>query len=101
MLSSPRAAATRAEARRPERMVRAGTATPASSNVAAKTAPAPGNSAHARTTADPPTIAAISGGGSTRRNRSCSASTSATSRLSRSPLRKSARPAGASGSSRV
>ena len=98
--SSPRGGAVRSAAWRAPRAASHGTAAPASSSPPPSTRPAGASSSRHAPVAPAPTRAAVSGGAIPRMNRSWVASTSETSRASRSPDRKAARPAGASRASR-
>ncbi len=99
-VSSPRAGAVRRAARRPRAAASHGTPSPATSSPAASTAPAGARMTRHTPAAPAPTRKAVSGGVMPRMNRSWVASTSLTSRASRSPDRNSRSPAGASRSSR-
>ena len=97
--SSPRARAARRVARRADAAAVSGTSTPAASRPAARTPAAGARISSTAVVAPAPTRAAVSGGAIPRMNRSWVASTSLISRVSTSPDRNAASPAGASRSS--
>ena len=97
---SPRTVACRDSSRPARRPVNQGTAVADRTRATSRTRPACGRNHQRAATVPAPTNTATRNGCSTRSTTSCSESTSSTKRATRSPLRKTGRPAGATASSR-